>query len=136
MSVDRPHLETSLRCRCRRMTPRPAPAKVPRLVVAKIDSDDDVRRIADEPRVLPVVGRAGLACHGLSNLTHDGRCPSLDNAFHHRRDLIGSHGIENLLPPIDQRRFGLIFPFLAGTADALTFVVLVDGMAVTILDAL
>src|SRR5215831_3623382 len=57
------------------MTARRAAAKVTRLVVAEIDSNNDVRRKADEPRVLLIVGRAGLSCDGLSNLTHDGRCP-------------------------------------------------------------
>ena len=32
-----------------------------RLVVAHIEADDEVRRVADEPGVLLVVGRAGLA---------------------------------------------------------------------------
>jgi hypothetical protein len=40
-------------------------ADVPRLVVAHIDADGDVGRIADKPDVLLVVGGAGLAAIGL-----------------------------------------------------------------------
>src|SRR5262249_43427519 len=62
------------------------------------------------------------------------RCAALDDAFHHRGDLISSHRIQDLLAPIDQRGLRLVFPFFAVAADAFTFIVLVDGMAVTILD--
>jgi len=56
------------------MTARRAATKVTRLVVAKVDSNDDIRRKADEPRVFFIVGCTGLACYVLSTLTHDGRC--------------------------------------------------------------
>src|SRR5262249_10527468 len=118
------------------MTARRSATKVTRLVVAEVNANDYIRRKADEPRVLLVVGRTGLASYGLSNLSHDGRCPSLNNAFHHRRDLIGGHGIENLLPTIANGRLGLFFPFLPRTATASTFVMLVDGVTVAVLNTI
>src|SRR5262249_50450999 len=75
------------------MTARRAATKVTRLVIAEVDSNDDIRRKADEPRVFLIVGCTGLACYGLSNLTHDGRCPTLNHASNHPLDLRGGLAI-------------------------------------------
>ena len=60
---------------------------------------------------------------------------ALHDAFHHRGDLIGGHRIDHLLAAVEQGRLGLIVPFGGVAADAFALVVLVDGVAVAVLDA-
>src|SRR4051812_22023328 len=112
-------------------------AEVARLVVADIDADGDVRREADEPGVLFVVGGAGLAGDRLADFLEDGCGTSLHHALHHGGDLIGRHGVEHLLAAIDELWLVLVLP-AAGRVAAAAFalVVLEDGVAVAILDAI
>ena len=106
-----------------------------RLVVAEIDADREIGREADEPDILFVVGGAGLAGDRLADLAHHGRGAALHDAFHHRGDLVGGHRIDHLLAPVDQRRLGLVLPLVGRAAAAFALVVLVDGAAVAVLDA-
>ena len=80
--------------------------------------------------VVPVLPAIGLP----TSRTHR-RGAALDHAFHHRGDLIGGHRIEHLLAPVDQRRLGLVAPLVGVAAAAFALVVLVDGVAVAVLDA-
>ena len=82
--------------------------------------------------VVPVLPAIGLP----TSLTH-GRGAGLHHAFHHRGDLVGRHRIQHLLAAIDQLRLGLVLP-AAGRVAAAAFarVVLEDGVAVAILDAI
>src|ERR1700743_1083645 len=64
-----------------------------RLVVAHVDADHEVRREADEPGVLGLVGGAGLAGERLADFLQRGRGTGIDDTFQHRGDLVGGHGI-------------------------------------------
>ena len=78
-----------------------------------------------------------LPAIGLPTSLSDRRGAALDHAFHDRGDLVGRHRIHHLLAPVDQRRLGLALPALGGrAAAAFALVVLVDGVAVAILDAI
>src|SRR4030088_1577317 len=111
-------------------------AEVARFVIAHIDTDDDVRRKADEPRILFVVGGAGLAGDRLADFLYHRRRAALYDAFHHRGDLIGRHRIQHLLPAIDKLGLGLVFPAAGGiAAPAFPRIVLEDRAAIAILKA-
>src|SRR5882724_12184193 len=110
-------------------------AEVARLVVAHIDTDDDVRRKADEPCILFVVGGAGLAGDWLADFLHHRRRAALYDGFHHRGDLIGGHRIQHLLPAIDKLGLGLVLPAAGGiAAPAFPRIVLEDRVAIAILN--
>src|SRR5262245_17503473 len=100
--VDERDLQKFLHDRRGEMTTSGAPPKMTRLVVAKINSNDYVRREADEPGVLFIVRGPRFSRDRLSDLAHHCGRAALDDAFHHRRDLIGGHRIEHLLAPVDQ----------------------------------
>src|SRR5262245_14745573 len=100
--VGKRDLQKFLHDRCGEMTTGGAATKMTRLVVAKINSDDNVRCETDEPCVLFVVRGPRFPRDRLSDLAHHRGRAALNDAFHHRRDLIGSHRIENLLAPVDQ----------------------------------
>src|SRR5271169_161481 len=109
-----------------------------RLVVAHIDADHDVRRVADEPGVLFVISGARLSGDRLAELLLETGARSgaaQDYTFHHGGDLIGGHRIEHLLAPVDQRGLRLVRPFLGVATDAFALVVAIDGVAVTVLNA-
>src|ERR1700722_10191200 len=108
---------------------------MPRLVEAHIDAAHDVRREADEPDILLVVGGTGLAGNRLADVPDHGRGAALHDAFHHRGDLIGGHRIVHLLAAIDQGRLVPVVPFGGAHAPAFALVVLVDGVAVAVLNA-
>ena len=76
-----------------------------------------------------------LPAIGLPTVAHDRRGAALHDAFHHRGDLVGGHRIEHLLAAVDQGRLGLILPLVGVAAVAFALVVLVDGVAVAVLDA-
>ena len=76
-----------------------------------------------------------LPAIGLPTCLHHGRGAALHHAFHHRGDLVGGHRIDHLLAPVDQARLGLVLPLVGVAAAAFALVVLVDGAAVAILDA-
>src|SRR5690349_19797084 len=80
----------------------------PRRVVADEHADHQVRRIADEPGVLLLVGGAGLAGDGnVGNVFLDHRGgAALHHALHDRGHLIGGVRIKDLLAVIGQHRFG------------------------------
>ena len=96
---------------------------------------DEIGREADEPGVLLVVGRAGLAGDRLADLLHDRRRAALHHALHHGGDLVGGHRVEHLLAVVDERRLRLAGPGRGVAAFALALVVLVDGAAEAVLDA-
>src|SRR5262249_55251281 len=107
-----------------------------RLVVAHEHADHEIRRKPDEPDVLLVVGGAGLAGDWLAELFHGRAGAALDHALHHRGDLIGAHRVEHALAAVDQRRLVLLaVPLSGAAAAAFALIVLVDGLAVTVLDA-
>src|SRR5439155_18046506 len=114
---------------------RGAFAKAARRVVAHIEANDEVRREAYEPGVLLVIGRAGLAGDVAAELGNGGAGTALHDAFHHRGDLVGGHGVEHLLGIVDQFRLRLVLPFGGVAALAAAFVLLEDGLAIAILDA-
>src|SRR6185312_15048366 len=116
------------------VTARREPADMAWLVVTHVHAHHDVRREADEPHVLLVVGGAGLARDRLADRTHDGGGATLHHAFHHRRDLIGGHRIDHLPTPVDQRRLRLIVPLVSVATATLALIVLVHRAAVAILD--
>src|SRR4029077_9439839 len=94
-----------------------------------------VGRKADEPGILLVIGGACLAGDRLADLLNYGCGAALYDAFHDRSDLVGGHRIEHALAFVDQRRLVLVLPFVGFAAAAFARVVLVDGVAVAILDA-
>src|SRR4029077_11066497 len=106
-----------------------------RLVVSHEHAHDEIGREADEPDVLLVVGRAGLAGDWLADLLHGSAGAPQNHTFHHRGDLIGGHRVDHALTPIDDRWLRLVLPFGGGAAAAFALIVLVDGVAVTILNA-
>ena len=113
---------------------RPA-SEVAWLVVANVAADHEIRRKADEPGILLVVGGARLAGDRLTYLAQHGRGAALHDALHHRGDLERGHRVEHLLAPVDQCGLGLAVPFIGVTAAALARVVPEDRVAVPILDA-
>src|SRR5262245_40923407 len=118
------------------MTAGGEPSDMSRLVEAEIDAADDIGRKADEPDILLVIGRAGLAGDRLADFTHHRGRATLHDAFHHRGDLIGGHRIDHLFAVVDQRWLRLSVPLIAVTAHAFTLVVPVDGVAITVLNAI
>src|SRR5208282_4308191 len=121
--------------RRREVTTGRQPRDVARLVVTHVDATDDVGREADEPDILLFVGGAGLAGDRLADIADYGRGAALHDTLHHRGDLIGGHRIDHLLAAVDQRRLGLVVPGVGVATAALALVVLVDGVAVAVLDA-
>ena len=106
-----------------------------RLVEADIDADRQVRREAHEPRILGVVRGAGLAGQRLADLLQDGGGAALDHALHDGGHLVGGERIEHLLRIVHELRLVLARPLVGVTAQALAVVVLVDGLADPVLDA-
>ncbi len=105
-----------------------------RLVVADVDAHREVGGEAHEPRILRVVGGAGLAGERLADLLQDrGRAP-LDDALHDRDHLVGGERIEHLLGIVHQLRLVLARPLLRVAADAFAVVVPVDRLADPVLD--
>src|SRR5271154_4939527 len=100
-----------------------------RLVIAHVDADRDVGREADEPGILGLVGRAGLARDRFADFLYCGRRARLNNALQHRSDLVGRHRIQHLLATVHELGLGLILP-AAGrvAATAFALVVLEDGV--------
>src|SRR3954465_12633635 len=86
------------------------PAQAARLVIAKIKTDDEVRRKADEPDIFSVTGGAGLAGDRLADPPQDRRPTPLHPPLQHRGDLIGRQRIEHLLATVHELGFGLILP--------------------------
>ena len=72
-----------------------------RLIIAHEYADGEIGRVADEPEILGVVGRAGLASEVLADFLDRLTGAALDDAFHDRGDLIGGERIEHLLALID-----------------------------------
>ena len=79
-----------------------------RLVVADIDADDEVGRIADEPGV--ACSRWSCrSCRRPACRRLDRRAgAALDDALQHRRHLVGGHRIEHLVAVVDDRRLVLV----------------------------
>src|SRR5207248_5930685 len=112
------------------------PAQTAGLVVAKIETDDEIRRKADEPDVFSVTGGAGFAGNRLADLAHDRRRAALHHPLRHRGDLIGRHRIEHLLPAIDELGLGLILPAARRVAAAtLARIMFENRTSVAVLDA-
>src|SRR6267143_936203 len=65
-----------------------ASAQTARLVVAKIETDHEIGRKADVPKIFCITGGAGLAGDRLAHFAHYRCRAALDHAFHHRGDLI------------------------------------------------
>src|SRR6516165_6636402 len=72
-----------------------AAAERTRLVVAHEHAEREVRRIADEPEVLCVVGGAGLAGKVLADFLDRDAGAALDNALQNGGDLIGGERIDH-----------------------------------------
>src|SRR4051794_41983916 len=85
------------------------PAQAAGLVIPDIETDDEIRRKADEPEVLCIAGGAGLAGDRLTHLAQRYRGAALHHPFHHRGDLIGGGDIKYLLAAVDELRLGGIF---------------------------
>src|SRR6185503_20114680 len=111
------------------------PAEAARLAIAKIETDDEIGRKADEPDVLAVAGGAGLAGDRLADLAHDRRRAALHHPLQHRGDLIGRQRIEHLLPAVHQLGLGLVLP-AAGrvAAAALARIMFENRTSVAVLD--
>src|SRR5258708_34052477 len=102
------------------------PAQSARLVIAKIESDDEIGRKADEPDVFCVTGGAGLAGDRLADLAQDRRRSALHHTLEHRGDLVGGQRIEHLLPAVDELRLGLILPSTRRIATAALALVMLE----------
>ena len=106
-----------------------------RRVEADEHADDEIGRVADEPGVLLLVGRAGLAGDRPPERLQRGRGAALDDALEDRGHLVGGVRIEDLRAAVDE--LGLLLPGpgvgLAGLARGL--VVAPDGLAPAVLDA-
>src|SRR5690349_24408876 len=108
-------------------------AKAPRLVIAEIETDHEIRRKADEPDVFLVRGGAGLAGDRLADLAHDRRGAALYHPFHHRGDLVGGQRIQHLLAAVDELRLTLVMPAVGRLATAaFACIVPEDGAAITV----
>src|SRR4029078_5138565 len=105
------------------------------IVETKIHADHEVRREADEPAILLVIGGPGLAGDGPFQNLELHRRAALADAFSHGDHLIGAHRIDDLRTVVDELRLILAAPFSCVAIDALAIVMLPDGAAVTILDA-
>src|SRR5690606_32034636 len=104
-------------------------------IITHEHADYEIGRETNEPGVLLIVGRTGLASHRAVEALQNLRRAALNDAFHHRGDLISGHGIEYLITIVDQRRLVLIGPILCIAAFALARIVLEHGLAVAILNA-
>ena len=105
------------------------------IVETHIDADHKVRREADEPAVLLVIGGSGLAGDRPLQDLELLRRAALNDAFHDGDHLIGAHRIDDLRAVVDEFRLILAAPFPCVAIDAVAIVMLPDGAAVTILDA-
>ena len=99
-------------CEYRRGKPatRCIPAHALGLIKADEDRNDEVRREANEPGVLLIIGCACLAGDRTFQSTQFGRRAALYHTFHHGRDLVGRHRIKDLITGINQFGFFLIEP--------------------------
>src|SRR5690606_11957700 len=116
-------------------TTRGALAHRLRLVEAHEDANNQIVRVAYEPGVFFFVRGASLARNGMAQFCNRGGRTALDDTFHHRRDLVGRHRVKPLVAVVDQFRFRLVLPGLSNASIALAIVMLVDGLAIAILDA-
>ena len=105
-------------------------------VVANEDADAKIRRIADKPEILGLVGGARLAGEMLADRLDRDAGAALNHAFHDRSDLVGRQRVDHLLALVDQLGFVLIVPFGRVAAETLPVVVTVDGMTPTVLHAI
>ena len=105
------------------------------IVETHIRADHEVRREADEPAILLVIGGPGLSGDGSLEHLELLRRTALDDAFHDGDHLIGAHRIDDLRAIVDELRLVLAAPFPCVAIDAVAIVMLPDGAAVTILDA-
>ena len=105
-------------------------------VVADIDADRQIGRVADEPGIALVVRSAGLAGHGLADDLEFLPGAALHDTFHHRGDLVGGIGAHHLLADIEEFGLGEIgAPFRRRAAAAVPPVMAEYGAAVAVLDA-
>src|SRR5690606_6744025 len=109
-----------------------------RRVVPDVDAGDEVRRIADEPRILRLVGGARLSSQRRAghHALDDGRSAALHNTFEDRGHLERGVRVNDLLAVVRDLRLLLAAPLLSRAAQALALVVAPDRAAPAILDAI
>ena len=105
------------------------------VVETHIRANHKVGREADEPAILLVIGGPGLAGDGSLEHLELLRGTALDDAFHDGNHLISAHRIDDLRAIVDELGLVLTAPFPCVAIDAVAIVMLPDGAAVAILDA-
>ena len=105
------------------------------IVETHIRADHEVRREADEPAILLVIGGPGLSGDGSLEHLEFLRRAALNHAFHDGNHLISAHRIDDLRAIVDELGLVLAAPFPCVAIDAVAIVMLPDGAAVAILDA-
>ena len=81
-----------------------------RIVEADEHAACQIGRKADEPDILGIVRRAGLAGQRLADRLDRQAGAALHDAFQQRDDLIGGARIDDLCARIGQQRLGLVVP--------------------------
>src|SRR6185312_5597384 len=105
------------------------------IVVTDEDAEGEIGRKSDEPGVVRIIRRAGLAGERLADRRHDAAGAALDDALQDRDDLVGAARIGDLLAVVRQLRLRLILPYAVLAALARALVGAIDGDAVAVLDA-
>src|SRR6185437_10090090 len=90
---------------------------------------------ADEPGIVRIVGRAGLAGKRLADRRHDPASATLDHALQDRDDLVGAARVGDLLAIVRQLGLRLVLPPACLAAFARTLVGAINRNAIAVLDA-
>src|SRR5215467_3270251 len=103
-----------------------------RVIKTHINANNQIRREADEPRVLLIVGSTGLSSNWpLQHLQLLSRA-TLNDTFHNVNHLVRRHRVNDLFAIIDNYGFILSFPFLRRTLIASAWVMTPNGATIAI----
>ena len=107
-----------------------------RIIITNINAHSQVRREAYKPSIPLIIGCSSFASHWFAKDLHFLSCAALNNAFHHRSDLIGGIRAHHLLAIVNQLRLRrCCIVFLLFTARAFAVVMTIDCVSITILNA-
>src|SRR5215467_6742252 len=104
-----------------------------RVIKTHINANHQIRREADEPRVLLAVRSTSLSSNRPLQHFQLLSCATLNDTFHNVNHLIRRHGIDDLLAIINNYGFILSLPFLRRTLITIARVMTPNGATIAIL---